>query len=126
MISLRNSQVLDDILTSIFQHENSIILGFGFENDFKEFSKSLPKMNFWKMIPNFFDLQKFYGGNGLKKVCEDQLKLTLNKNEKITLSNWENRPLSDVQIQNAALFSWILIKIMDQTMRKGRKLEKVK
>eukprot|EP00238_Polyblepharides_amylifera_P005785 CAMPEP_0196590244 /NCGR_PEP_ID=MMETSP1081-20130531/66064_1 /TAXON_ID=36882 /ORGANISM="Pyramimonas amylifera, Strain CCMP720" /LENGTH=338 /DNA_ID=CAMNT_0041913295 /DNA_START=92 /DNA_END=1106 /DNA_ORIENTATION=- len=44
---------------------------------------------------------------GLKSLAEDILGIELVKKKKVTVSNWENCPLSDIQVEYAARDAWI-------------------
>lgn len=56
LVALANSHNLDNILCEIFNHKESICIGFSFSSDLQVFQKHLPRMNFFKSFANFIDL----------------------------------------------------------------------
>ena len=98
LVSLANSQVLDQVLTELFTFERTICIGFAFKSDLDVFGKHLPRMNFYKYIHNFIDAQTYYSRvcvagqqTGLAKVAKEVLNSEICKGEQ--MSNWEKRPL---------------------------------
>ena len=101
ILALKNSKILDNMLSSIFQNPKTVVVGFGFSSDIAVFNKYCEHMKFLNYIPSFLELQDFYkavfpnyqqkGGCSLASVCENLMKKKLCKNEQ--LSNWEQRPL---------------------------------
>ena len=81
----------------------------------------MPKLNFWKDIAKFLDIQDYYkaykteknmeGGAGLKDIVFQLRGKSLCKIEQI--SNWENRPLRHSQEHYAALDAWILTVLVE-------------
>jgi predicted acyl esterase len=51
MISLRDNEELDQMLTSIFTHKDTTILGFGFSSDIAMLKKNFPNMKFYMSFP---------------------------------------------------------------------------
>ena len=98
LIALANNEVLDEVLTKIFTHEESLCLGFSFRSDLEVFSGHFADMNFYKSMTNFVDVQTYFGKvcisssqNGLAKVVQHIHQVKLCKGEQ--MSNWERRPL---------------------------------
>lgn len=131
LVSLRNDEALDDMLTRIFSNESSIVIGCGFASDIDQFNKELPTMKFYQNVPYFLEIQDYYqaivpdfknkGGFGLAKICENIMKKNLCKGEQ--MSNWENRPLRFSQEHYAALDAWIMIELvylMQQRVQKDK------
>ena len=56
LIALRNSKKLDEMLTRIFTHKTSLILGFSFHADMSMFRRDCPNLNFYNHIPNLVDV----------------------------------------------------------------------
>jgi hypothetical protein len=50
LVSLKKSQILDDMLSKIFANPNSTIIGFGFSSDIDQFARKLPHLGFIKFI----------------------------------------------------------------------------
>lgn len=50
LVSLKKSQVLDDMLSKIFSNPTSTIIGFGFSSDIDQFARKLPNLGFIKYI----------------------------------------------------------------------------
>jgi len=101
ILALKTSVKLDFLLTKIFTHPETSVLGFGFSADISQLRKECPKMSFHARIPNLMEVQDFYkalfpdfkenGGFGLASVCLRVMKKKLCKLEQ--MSNWEKRPL---------------------------------
>ena len=60
MVALAGSKVLDEVLTEIFNADNSVLIGFSFKSDLDVFAKCLPTMSFYRLIKHFIDAQTFY------------------------------------------------------------------
>lgn len=87
LVALANNQNLDHVLSEIFNHKDTIVIGFSFGSDMQVFSKCLPRMSFFKSFSNFIDLQTYYSKVclqaqcGLAKVAESILKKPICKGE---------------------------------------------
>ena len=131
MIKLGKSSKLDKMLTSLFQQEKTIIVGFGFSADLAMFRKHCPSLKFVDSIPRFIDAQTVYkqvypdfkenGGYSLAAVCERVMEKKLCKKEQ--MSNWENRPLRYSQEHYGAMDAWVLGEIMVKMMHKDKKMK---
>ena len=99
LVSLSNSQQLDQVLCEVFTNKDTVCVGFSFKSDLDVFSKYLPLMNFYKLFANFIDVQSYYSEVclekkatiGLAKVAKHILDAEICKGEQ--MSNWEKRPL---------------------------------
>jgi hypothetical protein len=79
------------MLSAIFQHPKSTILGFGFSSDIAVFNKYCSNMKFLDYVPKFLEIQDLYkkvhtdfaerGGSSLASVCENMIGRKLCKNE---------------------------------------------
>jgi hypothetical protein len=56
LVALAESSALDKVLTDVFTHKDSVLIGFGFSSDMSMLSKGLPKMTFSNEFTNFIDL----------------------------------------------------------------------
>ena len=56
LIALANSQVLDTILCKVFNHPNTVIVGFSFHNDLKMLARFLKNLKFYKKIGQLLDI----------------------------------------------------------------------
>ena len=50
MVALARSAALDEVLTNIFTHPDSICLGQSFQGDLQLMRRSLKDMKFWKKV----------------------------------------------------------------------------
>ena len=98
LVALSNHKGLDDILTQVFTHENTLCIGFSFRSDLEMFAQFFPAMQFYKKFSKFVDVQEYYmklyeldNQIGLAKVALDLFKKEICKGEQ--MSNWERRPL---------------------------------
>lgn len=86
---IEKSAKLNDILTQIFNHPDSIILGFGFKADVSQFARQNKNLTFIRQAANFLDVQDLYAeiiGLGREKpslslVCEQTFDKKLCKAE---------------------------------------------
>ena len=53
---LKDNKDLNKLLTTIFTHKSTTILGFGFTADLSQLEKSCGKMTFFELIPKFLDI----------------------------------------------------------------------
>jgi len=98
LVALAASPFLDNILTEIFTHPQTLCIGFSFKSDLDVFARHFPTMKFYKLFTNFIDAQTYYGKvciasnqSGLAKVTKHLLNQEMCKGEQ--MSNWERRPL---------------------------------
>mmetsp|Transcript_34712 Transcript_34712/g.45654 ORF Transcript_34712/g.45654 Transcript_34712/m.45654 type:complete len:101 (+) Transcript_34712:1915-2217(+) len=64
LVALASNPLLDNILTEIFTHQESLCIGFSFKSDLDVFARHFPTMKFYKLFTNFIDAQTYFG-----KVC---------------------------------------------------------
>ena len=98
LVAFSDHKGLDEILTQVFTHENTLCIGFSFRSDLDMFAQFFPTMQFYKKFSKFVDVQEYYmklhgldNQIGLAKVALDLLKQEICKGEQ--MSNWEKRPL---------------------------------
>lgn len=135
-----NERILNDILSCILNSPNQRIVGFGLNNDINRLTQSYPHVPCFKKsnLPSvantnpqapIIELTKIFrslytfsyaanhGNNtiGLQKSVALFMNRFLKKNQQ--QSNWENRPLSDAQIEYALLDAAVLPILLDIFVR---------
>ncbi|KAI8374270.1 uncharacterized protein BYT42DRAFT_499220 [Radiomyces spectabilis] len=100
-----------DILQRLFENSDIIKLAYDFDGDFATLAVSIPSLKDWKVagLHDFKTLRSYPPGckdpqglpiaGGLGGVVSTFLNVKMNKKQQ--LSNWEQRPLSEEQIQYA-------------------------
>lgn len=112
---LKLSAVEPDILNSCLQrilHSPSILkLGYNLQCDLKQLSHSYGKMECFKHYEMLLDIQNVFKecSGGLSGLSEKILGAGLNKTRRN--SNWEQRPLTQNQMEYAALDAAVLVHI---------------
>ena len=91
------------------------------------FAKKFPKLQFFRYIKRFIDIQSYFGRvyeagpqTGLAKVAEKVFGQPICKKEQ--MSNWERRPLRLTQQHYAALDAYILVRLVSKMHEKGLEL----
>ncbi|KAI4301716.1 hypothetical protein L6164_034967 [Bauhinia variegata] len=103
--------ILDNCLTRILQSPKILKLGYNFQSDTKQLSHSYEELKCFKYCEMFLDIQNFSKEprGGLSGLAEKILGAGLNKTRRN--SNWEQRPLTENQLEYAALDAVVLIRI---------------
>ena len=60
MQAFGNSPTLNNILTQIMSHPNSLVIGYDFDNLQKMLTTHLPEMHFYRNIARYIDAQEYY------------------------------------------------------------------
>ncbi|XP_073140466.1 uncharacterized protein [Henckelia pumila] len=103
--------VLDECLSSILQSPSILKLGYNFQCDVKQLAHSYGELTCFKYYDMLLDIQNVFKEprGGLSGLAEKILGTGLNKTRRN--SNWEQRPLSQYQIEYAALDAAVLLHI---------------
>lgn len=103
--------VLDSCLTRILQSPGILKLGYNFQCDIKQLAHSYEELECFKHYEMLLDIQNVFKEprGGLSGLAEKILGAGLNKTRRN--SNWEQRPLSQNQLEYAALDAVVLIQI---------------
>ncbi|KAM7273745.1 hypothetical protein ACFE04_028409 [Oxalis oulophora] len=104
-------EFLDHCLTRILQSPGILKLGYNFQCDTKQLAQSYGKLNCFMRYNMLLDIQSMFKElrGGLSGLAEKILGTGLNKTRRN--SNWELRPLSQNQLEYAALDAVVLIHI---------------
>ncbi len=107
---------LCEALSTLFLDKNILILGFGVSNDLQRVASSYPHLKCFQEFHAVIDLvllsrhifpnKPKYSLNSLSKLCQFLERKDLDKSEQC--STWHLRPLTDAQIEYAALDAAIL------------------
>ncbi|TYI46876.1 hypothetical protein E1A91_D13G134600v1 [Gossypium mustelinum] len=113
LIKLYNDvpDVLDNCLTHILRSPRILKLGYNFHCDVKQLAQSYGDLECFKCYNMLLDIQNIFEDprGGLSGLAEKILGAGLNKTRRN--SNWEQRPLSQNQLEYAALDAAVLIQI---------------
>ena len=129
LVALKNSKELDEKLTQIFTHSDTLCIGFSFQSDLTIFERCFTNMHFYKTFTRFIELQEFYSAvystdvvTSLTKAVKELLGKEMCKQEQ--MSNWERRPLRLTQQHYSSLDAYILIdvfkKLLEVSKDKGQ------
>ncbi|XP_047308918.1 uncharacterized protein LOC124912354 [Impatiens glandulifera] len=102
---------LDHCLTRIFQSPRILKLGYNFQCDMKQLSRSYGGFGCFKHYDMLLDIQNVFKepSGGLSGLAQKILGAGLNKTRRN--SNWEQRPLHQNQLEYAAMDAVVLIHI---------------
>ncbi|XP_010528921.1 PREDICTED: uncharacterized protein LOC104805911 isoform X2 [Tarenaya hassleriana] len=113
LIKLSNdaSEILDECLTQILQSCRILKLGYNFLCDIKQLAHSYEDLECFKRYDMLLDIQNVFKEpcGGLSGLTKKILGVGLNKTRRN--SNWEQRPLSQNQLEYAALDAVVLVHI---------------
>ncbi|XP_038714817.1 uncharacterized protein LOC120008533 [Tripterygium wilfordii] len=103
--------VLDDCLSRILQSPRILKLGYNFQCDTKQLAHSYGELKCFKQYEMLLDIQNVFREprGGLSGLAEKILGVALNKTRRN--SDWEQRPLSQNQLEYAALDAAVLVHI---------------
>ncbi|XP_059313275.1 uncharacterized protein LOC132064339 isoform X2 [Lycium ferocissimum] len=103
--------VLDDCLTRILHSTRVLKLGYNFQCDMKQLAQSYGQLQCFKHYDMLLDIQNVFKEprGGLSGLAKKILGTGLNKTRRN--SNWEQRPLTQFQLEYAALDAAVLIHI---------------
>ncbi|KAL1219142.1 3'-5' exonuclease [Cardamine amara subsp. amara] len=113
LIKLYNdaSEVLDNCLSQILQSYSILKLGYNFQCDIKQLNLSYGDLECFKRYDMLLDIQNVFKEKcgGLSGLTKKILGVSLNKTRRN--SDWEQRPLTQNQLEYAALDAAVLIHI---------------
>ncbi|GAA0171691.1 hypothetical protein LIER_25666 [Lithospermum erythrorhizon] len=113
MIKLYNTipESLDDCITRIFNSPIVLKLGYNLQSDVQQLVHSYGNLKCFRHYKMLLDIQNIFNERrgGLSGLAEKILGAGLNKAKRNY--NWENRPLSQSQLEYAALDAVVLIHI---------------
>ncbi|XP_016538743.2 uncharacterized protein LOC107839672 isoform X2 [Capsicum annuum] len=103
--------VLDDCLTHILHSPRVLKLGYNFQCDVKQLAQSYGQLQCFNHYDMLLDIQNVFKEprGGLSGLAKKILGTGLNKTRRN--SNWEQRPLTQLQLEYAALDAAVLIHI---------------
>ncbi|KAK9692056.1 hypothetical protein RND81_09G238300 [Saponaria officinalis] len=102
-------EVLNNCLARIFQSPRILKLGYNFQCDTHQLSRSYQNLDCFKSYEMLLDIQKVFKEpcGGLSGLVKKILGAGLNKTRRN--SNWEQRPLTQQQLEYAALDAVVLV-----------------
>ncbi|XP_054802789.1 uncharacterized protein LOC129306302 isoform X3 [Prosopis cineraria] len=111
--------ILDNCLTRILQSPTMLKLGYNFQCDIKQLSHSYEELKCFKHFELLLDIQNVFKNHhgGLSGLAEKILGAGLDKTRRN--SDWEQRPLSQYQLEYAALDAAVLIRILSHVSGEG-------
>ncbi|KAH7835353.1 hypothetical protein Vadar_025392 [Vaccinium darrowii] len=103
--------VMDNCLARILQSPRVLKLGYNFQCDVRQLAQSYGRLECFKQYEMLLDVQNVFKEprGGLSGLAEKILGAGLNKTRRN--SNWEQRPLSQNQLEYAAMDAAVLIHI---------------
>ncbi|CAA3007013.1 exonuclease mut-7 homolog isoform X2 [Olea europaea var. sylvestris] len=103
--------VLDECLARVLQSPSVLKLGYNYQCDAKQLAHSYGDLNCFKQCEMLLDIQNVFKepGGGLSGLAKKILGAGLNKTRRN--SNWEQRPLTQYQLEYAALDAAVLLHI---------------
>lgn len=102
-------EIMDSCLVCILHSPRVLKLGYNFQCDMHQLAHSYPKLECFERYEMLLDIQKVFKEpcGGLSGLVKKILGTGLNKTRRN--SNWEQRPLSQQQLEYAALDAAVLI-----------------
>ncbi|XP_068660628.1 uncharacterized protein [Aristolochia californica] len=106
--------ILNNCLKRVFGSSRILKLGYNLRGDLQQLSQSYSRLECFKYYEMLLDIQKLFidQRGGLSGLAKKILGAGLNKTRRN--SNWEERPLSQNQIEYAALDAAVLVHIFQQ------------
>ncbi|XP_056165514.1 uncharacterized protein LOC115662825 isoform X2 [Syzygium oleosum] len=103
--------ILDNCLSRILQSPSILKLGYNFQCDMKQLTSSYETLGCFNHFEMLLDIQNVFkeSSGGLSGLAEEILGAGLNKTRRN--SDWEQRPLSQNQLEYAALDAAVLVHI---------------
>ncbi|KAK4273405.1 hypothetical protein QN277_021816 [Acacia crassicarpa] len=111
--------ILDNCLTRILRSPIILKLGYNFQCDTKQLANSYEELKCFKHFESLVDMQNVFKNHhgGLSGLAEKMLGAGLNKTRRN--SDWEQRPLSQYQLEYAALDAAVLVRIFSHVSGEG-------
>ncbi|VVB00487.1 unnamed protein product [Arabis nemorensis] len=113
LIKLYNeaSEILDNCLSQILHSYRTLKLGYNFQCDIRQLARSYGDLECFKRYDMLLDIQNVFKEpcGGLSRLTKKILGVDLNKTRRN--SDWEQRPLTQNQLEYAALDAAVLIHI---------------
>ncbi|OAE19256.1 hypothetical protein AXG93_3507s1280 [Marchantia polymorpha subsp. ruderalis] len=112
-LSVKEPDALDDCLKIVFHAPNVLKLGYAVNNDLERLVHSYQGFECFAVCESLLDLQTFAGRTkgGLTGLTKLAVGGYLDKRAR--MSDWEKRPLSEKQLQYAALDAAVLMSIFE-------------
>ncbi|KAI4378068.1 hypothetical protein MLD38_015605 [Melastoma candidum] len=114
------SDALDSCFTQILQCPHILKLGYNFQCDIKQLASSYRTLGCFKHYDMLLDIQVIFKekNGGLSGLAQKVLGIGLNKTRRN--SNWENRPLTQNQLEYAAMDAAVLLHIFNHVQNQPR------
>ena len=120
------SKHVSEVLCGVFKNPKTVIVGFGVQGDLLKLAASFPHMSCFASVYNVVDLAslgRVANSNlspsemtSLSKTTQVELKMNLNKGQQMSV--WDRRPLTEAQVEYAAIDAAVCVRLFESMKEK--------